>query len=44
MCKGEIEDSYETICSRFSDIIPNITDFSAYGLHIDHPLALELSS
>ena len=31
--------NYEKICSRPSDTVSSVVDFTAYGLNKDHPLA-----
>ena len=39
MFKNEIQDKNEKLCTRFSDTISHKFDFTAYGLHRDHPPA-----
>ena len=39
----KIEDNkYEVIYSRFSDTVNPEIDFTTYGLHRDHPQALDI--
>ena len=39
MCKNEIHDYDEKVCSQFSDTVSHKIDFKTYGLFRDYPPA-----
>ena len=43
-CKNEIGDNNEKMYSRLSDTVSHKIDHTAFGFHIDQPLAWELEN